>query len=108
MYLYIKSSKTIVELESIRKDIEKMNKFHQIEILKILKASNFITLNENNYGTFINMKDIPDDLINKILSYIEYVAEQEINLKKIEQEKNSLKNTYFDKKNNSTNIPTYY
>lgn len=102
------SSKSIIELESIRKDIEKMNKFHQIEILKILKASNFITLNENNYGTFINMKDIPDDLINKILSYIEYVAEQEINLKKIEQEKNSLKNTYFDKKNNSTNLPTYY
>jgi len=102
------SSKTIVELESIRKDIEKMNKFHQIEILKILKASNFITLNENNYGTFINMKDIPDDLIDKILSYIEYVSEQEINLKKIEQEKNSLKNTYFDKKINTNNVPTYY
>ena len=102
------SSKTIVELESIRKDIEKMNKFHQIEILKILKASNFITLNENNYGTFINMKDIPDDLIDKILSYIEYVSEQEINLKKIEQEKNSLKNTYFDKKINTNNVTTYY
>ena len=101
------SSKSIVELEGIRKDIEKMNKFHQIEILKILKASNFITLNENNYGTFINMKDIPDDLINKILSYIEYVTEQEINLKKIEQEKNSLKNTYFDKKTNNSNIQTF-
>ena len=54
------------------------------------------------------MKDIPDDLIDKILSYIEYVSEQEINLKKIEQEKNSLKNTYFDKKINTNNVPTYY
>ena len=101
------STKTIGELESIRKDIEKMNKFHQIEILKILKASNFITLNENNYGTFINMKDIPDDLINKILSYIEYVVEQEVNLKKIEQEKNSLKNTYFDNKNNNKGVSQF-
>ena len=65
------SSKTIIELDNLRKEIERMNKFHQVEVLKILKASNFITLNENNYGTFINMKDIPDDLINKILSYIE-------------------------------------
>tara|TARA_B100000123_G_scaffold231646_1_gene181399 strand:+ start:147 stop:461 length:315 start_codon:yes stop_codon:yes gene_type:complete len=98
------SSKTIIELDNLRKEIERMNKFHQVEVLKILKASNFITLNENNYGTFINMKDIPDDLINKILSYIEYVSEQEINLKKIEEEKNSIKNTYFDNKTSSNSI----
>ena len=97
------SSKTIIELDNLRKEIERMNKFHQIEVLKILKSCNNITLNENNYGTFINMKDIPDDLINKILSYIEYVSEQEINLKKIEEEKNSIKNTYFDNKTTNSN-----
>lgn len=102
------SSKTIIELDNLRKEIERMNKFHQVEVLKILKSCNNITLNENNYGTFINMKDIPDDLINKILSYIEYVSEQEINLKKIEEEKNSIKNTYFDNKtSNNNSIPHF-
>jgi hypothetical protein len=102
------SSKTIIELDNLRKEIERMNKFHQIEVLKILKSCNNITLNENNYGTFINMKDIPDDLINKILSYIEYVSEQEINLKKIEEEKNSIKNTYFDNKTSNNNSISHY
>lgn len=90
------STKNIVELDIIRKDIEKMNKFHQIEVLKILKTCNSIIFNENNYGTFINMKDVPDDILNRINSYVEYVNEQEINLKKIEQEKSSIKSTYFD------------
>lgn len=90
------STKNIIELDIVRKDIEKMNKFHQIEVLKILKTCNSITFNENNYGTFINMKDVPDDILNRINSYVEYVNEQEINLKKIEQEKNSIKSTYFD------------
>ena len=102
------SSKTIIELDNLRKEIERMNKFHQIEVLKILKSCNNITLNENNYGTFINMKDIPDDLINKILSYIEYVSEQEINLKKIEEEKNSIKNTYFDNKTTNSNSISHF
>jgi hypothetical protein len=102
------SSKTIIELDNLRKEIERMNKFHQIEVLKILKSCNNITLNENNYGTFINMKDIPDDLINKILSYIEYVSEQEINLKKIEEEKNSIKNTYFDNKTSNNNSISHF
>jgi hypothetical protein len=88
--------KNIVELDNIRKDIEKMGKFHQIEILKILKECDTITLNENNYGTFINMTDIPTEYIIQIQKYIHYVNEQEVNLKKIENEKNSLKNSFFE------------
>tara|TARA_Y100000992_G_scaffold248595_1_gene180233 strand:- start:4163 stop:4465 length:303 start_codon:yes stop_codon:yes gene_type:complete len=87
---------SIVQLENTRKEIEKMNKFHQIEILKILKESDTITLNENNYGTFINMRDIPEEILDKIQYHIEYVNEQEINLKNIENQKDSLKNAYFE------------
>ena len=87
---------SIVQLENTKNEIEKMNKFHQIEILKILKEYNTITLNENNYGTFINMRDIPEEILDKIQYHIEYVNEQEINLKNIENQKDSLKNAYFE------------
>ena len=63
------------ELESIRKDIEKMNKFYQVEILKLLNSCSHLKLklNENNNGTFINMVDIGDDILIKISNYINYV-----------------------------------
>tara|TARA_X000000950_G_C13605991_1_gene533332 strand:+ start:438 stop:734 length:297 start_codon:yes stop_codon:yes gene_type:complete len=90
------STKTVQELESIRKDIEKMNKFHQVEILKLLKSCSYLKLNENNNGTFINMVDINDDILIKISNYINYVEQQEKNLSHIENTKLNIKNKYFE------------
>jgi hypothetical protein len=89
----------IQELNNIRKDCERMNKFHQIEILKILKESGDIILNENNYGTFINMSDISINILEKIKNYIEYVNIQESHLLKVEKEKTTIKSTFFGNKN---------
>lgn len=88
--------KSVSELENIRKFIDKMSKNQHIEILKILKFHNVI-LNENNYGTFVNMSELSMEIIDQIIQYIEYTDNQEINLKKIEHEKGSLKETYFSK-----------
>ena len=88
--------KSVSELENIRKFIDKMSKNQHIEILKILKFRNVI-LNENNYGTFVNMSELSTEIIDQIIQYIEYTDNQEINLKKIEHEKGSLKETYFSK-----------
>jgi len=88
--------KSVSELENIRKFIDKMSKNQHIEILKILKFHNVI-LNENNYGTFVNMSELSVEIIDQITQYIEYTDNQEINLKKIEHEKGSLKETYFSK-----------
>jgi hypothetical protein len=90
------STKSVQELESIRKDIEKMNKFHQVEILKLLKKYPDLQLNENNNGTFINMVEINNDIINKILQYINYVEKQEQNLTHIETKKLNIKTKYFE------------
>lgn len=90
------STKTVQELESIRKDIEKMNKFHQVEILKLLKSCSHLKLNENNNGTFINMVDINDNILIKISNYINYVEQQEKNLSHIENTKLNIKNKYFE------------
>ena len=82
------------ELNSNRKVIEKLSKFHQIEILKILKKNDII-LNENNYGTFINMSELSDDVLTQIYEYIDYTKEQELQLINRENEKTMLKSKFF-------------
>ena len=94
--------KSVSELENIRKTIDKLSKFHHIEILKILKHNN-VVLNENNYGTFVNMSELENYIIDKIMHYIEYTEHQEIHLKTIESEKGRLKYKFFEKQNKQSN-----
>ena len=41
---------TVSELNYIRESVEHMNKFNQVEILRILHNHTNVTLNENKYG----------------------------------------------------------
>lgn len=75
--------------------IEKMNKFHQIEILKLLSSTNTITINENNNGVFINLSDLDVNLLDEVFNYIDYVSEQESELKLQEEKKEEYKNVFF-------------
>lgn len=97
---------SISELNYIRETIENMNKFNQIEVLKILKKHEKVTLNENKYGIHINLSELNKDIINELSIYIKYVNTQEIALNSIEQKKEDYKNTYFSKdiKDNSSKI----
>ncbi len=92
-------------LEYIRKQVELMSKHNQLEILKILNNSDEeVTLNENNYGVFVNLSDLSDELLEKIQEYISYWKTQENNLKNIETKKEKYKTIYFSKtiKDNSS------
>ena len=90
---------SISELNYIRETIEKMNKFNQIEVLRILSKHTNVTLNENKYGVHINLSDLSKNIIEELLVYINYVNTQEITLHNIEQKKEDYKNTYFTKDN---------
>ena len=48
----------MTDLNRLKERIEKLNKFHQIEILKLLKTNDLCTLNENKNGSFLNWKSI--------------------------------------------------
>lgn len=98
--------KSVIELENLRKCIDKLSKFHHIEILKILKAYD-VTINENNYGVFVNMSELDIQIIDKIENYIEYSEEQEKQLKNIEYEKGILKTKYFQKDSNQEAVEEY-
>jgi hypothetical protein len=87
------------ELNQIRSVIESMNKFNQIEVLRILSKKNQVVLNENNYGVHVNLSELKSDLIYDLIMYINYVKTQETNLDSIEQQKESLQNIYFCKDN---------
>jgi septum formation inhibitor-activating ATPase MinD len=84
-------------LNQIRISIENMNKFNQIEVLRILNKDQKIILNENKYGVHVNLTEIKQEIINELDNYINYVNTQEQNLTNIEKQKEDYRNTYFSK-----------
>ncbi len=85
------------DLNFIRDAIEKMNKFNQIQVLRILKKNEDVTLNENKYGIHINLTDLNKEIVEQLNDYINYVNTQETALNSIEKQKENYRNTYFSK-----------
>ena len=85
----------VSDLNQIRETIEIMNKFNQIEILRILNKHNEVTLNENKYGVHINLTELSDEIIQELVGYSSYVSKQESTLHQVEQQKEAFKNTFF-------------
>jgi hypothetical protein len=86
-----------IDLQNLKENIEKMSKFHQIEILRILSSSNNVCLNENNNGTFVNLTEQPKDIINELKKYVKYVNDQQMQLSIIEDERDRLRKTVLNK-----------
>ena len=82
-------------LKELKERIEKMPKYHQIEILRILSECDNVCLNENNNGTFVNLTEQPEDIIAKLEHNSKYVDEQQSELAYIEDEKEKLEQTFF-------------
>jgi hypothetical protein len=85
----------MVKIVELKNTIEKMSKYHQIEILRILSSDDDVCVNENKNGTFINLTDQKPDMIEKMEAYCTYVEEQQKSLEYQEKEKIRLLNTYF-------------
>jgi len=78
-------------IENIKNRIEKMDKIHHIEILKILKKYNKVRLNENKSGVFVNMTFLNKEIIDEIVRYLDYVNEQEQYINVVENLQENLK-----------------
>jgi len=88
---------SVSELNYIRDTIQNMNKFNQIEVLRILSKYPEVILNENKYGIHINLTELKKNILDEINLYIKYVNTQETTLNSIEQQKEDYRNTYFAK-----------
>jgi len=91
------NSYSVSELNYIRESIENMNKFNQVEVLRILTKHNDVTINENKYGIHINLSEVGKNVLDDLSIYINYVKTQEITLNNIERQKEDYKNTFFSK-----------
>jgi hypothetical protein len=85
------------KLNNIRETIENMNKYNQLEVLRILCKHKDIIINENKYGNHINLSELDNGIIDELMMYIKYVNIQENDLNNIEKQKEDYKNIYFTK-----------
>jgi hypothetical protein len=84
-----------MDINKVKEKIEKMNKHHQIEVLRILKKDKNIVLNENNNGVFVNISYLDEIILSNLVKYIEYVENQTTNIETIENQKNEIETTFF-------------
>ena len=82
------------DLISIRDQVEKMEKIHQLHVLKIFKKHD-IEFTENSNGIFVNMTILSKDIIDEITSYISYVNLQQKQLNKVEEDKERYKKEFY-------------
>ena len=75
------------DLFQLRDTIEKMTKFNQIAILRILNDSDDVIINENRNGIHINLSELSEDVIRKLQEYTNYVNTQETTLNQDEKQK---------------------
>ena len=88
---------SVSELNYLRESIENMNKFNQVEVLRIFLKHKEVMLNENKYGIHINLSELKKEVLDELTVYIKYVNAQESNLNIAEQQKADYRNTYFTK-----------
>jgi hypothetical protein len=86
---------SIRELNAMRDSIEQMNKFNQVEVLRILNKHKNVILNENKYGVHINLSELTNDVLKELSLYVSYVNTQETNLNLVEKQKDDYKNMFF-------------
>jgi hypothetical protein len=89
-----------LDLNQMKTKIEAMTKLHQIEVLKIITSSSNVTVNENKSGVYINLSYMEPTVIEEIKKYLSFVEEQEQMLNPAETEKEDIKNTFFNNKDN--------
>lgn len=84
-----------MSLQSLKETIEDLPKFNQVEILKILKKSSDVTINENKNGIFVNLSLIDEKVIEELRLYVEYVNKQTKTLDEIENVTYNISEKYF-------------
>jgi hypothetical protein len=90
------------QLNYIRDTIEGMNKFNQIEVLRILSKYKQVTLNENKNGIYINLTELEPFILAEMAEFVSYTTSQEKILLSSEKEKEIYKQKYFGKDNKDT------
>jgi hypothetical protein len=71
-------------------DIKNLSKNEHIQIFHIIKNAN-VKYTENNNGIFINLNNIKDDLLYKLIDFIKYTKFNNNELEKIDKIQDKLR-----------------
>jgi subtilase family serine protease len=104
----MKTMSESMSLESLKTQIEAMNKTQHIEILKILRSNPLVKLNENKSGVYINLSFLPMEILSEVQEYVHYIQDQESSLKSMEYQKQEFKNIFFTEKENKDEMAISY
>ena len=78
-------------LETIKQKIDSMDEKHHLHIGSILRKNPQIKLNSNKTGTLVNLSIVPQETMDDILKYLNYVSDQEYSISQIESTAEELK-----------------
>jgi hypothetical protein len=78
------------DIEQLKLKISNIDNTHHVFILKILK-DNEIEYSENKNGCFVNMLNIPNNILSKIEQYVDFINEKYNNEIQYEKLKESIK-----------------
>lgn len=93
---------SVSELNYLRDYIENLDKFNQVEILRILSKYTNVTLNENKYGIHVNLSELDKKILDEITIHLKYIKSQEQNLDDVEKIKDDYRNFLNCIKDNSS------
>lgn len=106
---FVSSNISVEKLEKLKNTIEAMDKLNQIEILKIITNNkNKNKINENKSGVFVNLSFLPQNTIQEMLNYIDYIKDQEETIKSMEYQKTEFENSFFVEKEDKDNSIIQY
>ncbi len=89
------SVRDIKQLDILKKNIELLEKIHQIEVLRIIHKEQSNILNENKNGIYINMSSLDNNTLDLIKEYMKHIYTQEQELNINEKLKEEFLKTYF-------------
>ena len=90
-----------IQLNLLREKIEKLEKFHQIQIFEIFLNNN-VSYTENRNGIFVNMINLKKNVIKEIKKYLLYVSNQDMQLETTEKIKKELEHNFFKSNKDNT------
>lgn len=82
-------------MADIVSEIEKLNENDHIIIGSILRKFPNVKLNENKSGVMINFSTVPEETIEEIRKYLDYVKVQRNLLEKMEVQAEEYKTSFF-------------
>lgn len=80
-----------IDILKLKTAIEKLDVNHHIHIGSMLRQQSAVKLNTNKSGILVNFSTLSDDILQQIKMYVDYVADQEKIISKMESTAEELK-----------------